>query len=61
MDISTTGAALNLQDDAMSGMKPLGFDFNYYNNTYDEVNIAMNGFMTFNPNFSVNNQRIYLS
>lgn len=61
MDISTTGVALNLQDDAMSGMKPLGFDFNYYNNTYDEVNIAMNGFMTFNPNFNVYNQRNYLS
>ena len=61
MDISTTGAALNLQDDAMSGMKPLGFNFNYYNNTYDEVNIAMNGFMTFNPNFNVTVRRNYLS
>ena len=61
LNIQNTGTALNLQDDQMSGMKDLGFSFTHYGNTYTQANIAMNGFLTFNPNFSVNNQRNYLS
>ena len=52
INIQNTGTALNLGDDSMSGMKPLGFDFDFYGQTFDEVNISMNGFFTFQDNFS---------
>ena len=55
LNIQNTGTALNLQDDQMSGMKDLGFSFTHYGNDYTQANISMNGFLTFNPNFSVNN------
>jgi hypothetical protein len=42
-------------------MQNLGFDFTYYGNTYSQARVAMNGFVTFNPNFNVYNQRNYLS
>ena len=47
LNIQNTGTALNLNDDQMSGMKPLGFDFEFYGSTFDDVNISMNGFFTF--------------
>jgi hypothetical protein len=61
LNIQSTGTALNLGDDQMSGMKPLGFDFEFYGSTFDDVNISMNGFFTFQNNFSVPRQRNYLS
>jgi hypothetical protein len=61
LNIQNTGTALNLRDDQMSGMKDLGFSFTHYGNDYTQANIAMNGFLTFNPNFSVNNYRNYMS
>ena len=61
LNIQNTGTALNLADDQMSGMKDLGFSFTHYGNDYTQANIAMNGFLTFNPNFSVNNYRNYMS
>ena len=61
IDIRTTGTALNLGDDSMSGMKDIGFDFTFYNQTFDQVNISMNGFFTFQNNFSVSTSRNYLS
>jgi hypothetical protein len=61
LNIQNTGTALNLGDDQMSGMKPLGFDFEFYGSTFDDVNISMNGFFTFQNNFSVPRQRNYLS
>ena len=61
LNIQSTGTALNLGDDQMSDMKPLGFDFEFYGSTFDEVNISMNGFFTFQNNFSVPRQRNYLS
>ena len=61
LNIQNTGTALNLQDDQMSGMKDLGFSFTHYGNDYTQANISMNGFLTFNSNFSVNNYRNYLS
>ena len=61
INIQNTGTALNLGDDQMSSMKPLGFDFEFYGSTFDEVNISMNGFFTFQSNFSVPRQRNYLS
>ena len=35
IDISQTGTALNLNDDAVSSSQNLGFDFTYYGNTYN--------------------------
>lgn len=61
LNIQSTGTALNLGDDQMSDMKPLGFDFEFYGSTFDQVNISMNGFFTFQDNFSVSINRNYLS
>jgi len=61
IDITGTGTGLSLGDDNMSGMKPLGFDFEFYGQTFDEVNISMNGFFTFQSNFSVSRSRNYRS
>ena len=61
IDITGTGTGLSLGDDNMSGMKPLGFDFEFYGQTFDEVNISMNGFFTFQSNFSVPRSRNYRS
>ena len=61
LNIQNTGTALNLNDDAVSSMQNLGFDFTYYGNTYSQARVALNGFVTFNPNFNVYNQRNYLS
>ena len=61
IDIRTTGTALNLGDDNMSGMKDIGFNFTFYNQTFDQVNISMNGFFTFQDNFSVSRSRNYRS
>ena len=61
LNIQNTGTALNLNDDAVSSMQNLGFDFTYYGNTYSQARVAMNGFVTFNPNFNVYNRRNYMS
>ena len=61
IDITGTGTGLSLGDDNMSGMKPIGFDFEFYGQTFDEVNISMNGFFTFQSNFSVSRSRNYRS
>ena len=61
IDITGTGTGLSLGDDNMSGMKSLGFDFEFYGQTFDEVNISMNGFFTFQSNFSVPRVRNYRS
>jgi len=61
IDIRNTGQALNLGDDSMSGMKNLGFNFTFYDQTFDQVNISMNGFFTFQDNFSVSRSRNYRS
>ena len=61
IDITGTGQGLSLGDDQMSGMKNIGFDFTFYNQTFSQVNISMNGFFTFQSNFSVPRSRNYLS
>ncbi len=61
INIQSSGTALNLGDDSMSGMKDIGFDFTFYDQTFDQVNISMNGFFTFQDNFSVSRQRNYMS
>ena len=61
IDITGTGTGLSLGDDNMSGMKNIGFDFNFYDQTFSQVNISMNGFFTFQNNFSVSRSRNYRS
>ena len=61
IDITSTGTGLNLGDDQMSGMKNIGFDFTFYDQTFSQVNISMNGFFTFQSNFSVPRTRNYRS
>ncbi len=61
IDITGTGTGLSLGDDQMSGMKNLGFNFTFYDQTFSQVNISMNGFFTFQSNFSVPRSRNYLS
>jgi hypothetical protein len=48
VDISTTGTAVqNLGDDNVIGPIPIGFNFTYYWNTYNEVYIGSNGYIMF--------------
>jgi hypothetical protein len=61
IDITSTGTGLSLGDDNMSGMKNIGFDFTFYDQTFSQVNISMNGFFTFQNNFSVSRSRNYRS
>ena len=61
IDITGTGTGLSLGDDSMSGMKNIGFDFTFYDQTFSQVNISMNGFFTFQDNFSVPRVRNYRS
>tara|TARA_B100000427_G_scaffold84648_2_gene69271 strand:- start:14663 stop:16585 length:1923 start_codon:yes stop_codon:yes gene_type:complete len=61
IDITGTGQGLSLGDDNMSGMKNIGFDFTFYDQTFSQVNISMNGFFTFQSNFSVPRGRNYRS
>ena len=61
IDITGTGQGLSLGDDSMSGMKNIGFDFTFYDQTFSQVYISMNGFFTFQSNFSVPRVRNYRS
>ncbi|NQV14100.1 choice-of-anchor D domain-containing protein, partial [bacterium] len=48
-DISGTGMNItgNMSDDNVSGPYPLGFDFDFYGNTYTEFFLSSNGFIRF--------------
>ena len=46
IDITQTGTGLSLSDDGLANV-PIGFDFVFGNQTYNNITIAMNGFMTF--------------
>ncbi|MBI5675485.1 MAG: DUF4214 domain-containing protein [Nitrospirae bacterium] len=45
-DISGTGIFVPLSDEAVSGAVPIGFSFSFYGNTYTQVYISSNGFIT---------------
>ena len=63
IDITQSGTGLSLSDDGLANV-PIGFDFTFGTNTYDNVSIAMNGFLTFssvnNFNSNVSRRRNYL-
>ena len=47
--LSTVGTSVSLSDDQVSGALPLGFNFDFYGNTYNQFYISSNGFITFDP------------
>ena len=42
------GTPVSLTDDDVSGALPIGFNFDFYGNTYSNFYISSNGFLTFN-------------
>ncbi len=50
----TTGNSLVLGDDQMSAAIPIGFNFDFYCNTYSQVEVSSNGFLTFDLNAFAN-------
>lgn len=53
--VSGSGTSLTLSDDQVSNPLLIGFDFDFYCNTYDSFYISSNGFITFDGNaFSAN-------
>ena len=51
IDISTGSTVVdfgNNFDDGVSAFVPIGFDFNFFENAYDQLRISSNGFITFN-------------
>jgi len=51
-NISTTGTFIGLGDDQVSGAIPLGFNFDFYGNTYSQAYVSSNGFLAFNSDFN---------
>ena len=49
IDISEVGTGLNLGDDESKSVA-LPFDFNFYGETYDAIDISSNGYLTFGDN-----------
>ena len=47
VDISATGTAVHLTDDEVAGPFPIGFDFNFYGETYSQFYISANGRIMF--------------
>ncbi len=47
--IAGTGTSVSLADDQLSGAINIGFPFNFYLNSYNNVYISSNGFLTFDP------------
>ncbi|NOR45740.1 MAG: choice-of-anchor D domain-containing protein, partial [Candidatus Delongbacteria bacterium] len=47
VDITGIGTSVTLGDDELSSDISIGFDFNFYGNTYNTVKVCSNGFLTF--------------
>ncbi|MDC8003570.1 M36 family metallopeptidase [Aureisphaera galaxeae] len=47
IDITATGTTVSLGDDATSAALPVGFDFQFFENTYSDFYISSNGFLFF--------------
>ena len=46
---AATAAIQGTNDDSFSAPLPLGFDFDFYGNIYNQVNVSTNGYITFTP------------
>ena len=51
--ITGGGTTISLADDANSAALPLGFNFNFYNNIYNQVYLSSNGFLSFDVGQSI--------
>ncbi len=59
IDIASTGTLLGHDDEAVYGPFDLGFDFSFYGNTFDNLRVSSNGFLSFTSTQLVyNNQGI---
>ncbi|MBN1877655.1 MAG: S8 family serine peptidase [Anaerolineae bacterium] len=59
VEIGSTGAVVNLGDDATAGPFPIGFNFDFYENTYSEFYVSSNGYLAFGSgSSSLNNTPI---
>jgi uncharacterized membrane protein len=47
VEINTTGIDSGIVGDDSFGMVPIGFDFKFYGNTYNQVNVTTNGLIMF--------------
>ncbi|MCH2021909.1 MAG: gliding motility-associated C-terminal domain-containing protein [Saprospiraceae bacterium] len=47
--VSGSGTTVSLADDELSSVLPIGFNFNFYCNSYSNFYISSNGFITFDP------------
>jgi hypothetical protein len=47
IDISASGTNLTLSDDQVSPLVNIGFDFDFYENTYSDLYVSSNGFISF--------------
>jgi hypothetical protein len=50
--IAGSGTNVSLTDDVISGVLPIGFNFDFYGNTYNQFYISSNGFITFDNTFA---------
>ena len=62
VEINQIGENLNLADDTIINDVPIGFDFNYFGETYSSITVCSNGWASFDPgqldyfwNFSIPN------
>ncbi|MCD4827978.1 MAG: hypothetical protein K8R90_00925 [Candidatus Cloacimonetes bacterium] len=46
-DIQTSGTSVSLSDDQMSGLLNIGFSFPFYGNSYTQLRICSNGYVSF--------------
>lgn len=49
---TSTATPITTSDDLHSGVIPIGFDFNYFGNNFNQLTISTNGYVSFNLNLA---------